>query len=113
MNISSATPKLRSAAKSLKNNENITIRKADKSNIFVLLNNDDYFQKLNTILVEDKSKFQKIYKDPTLLLKKQANDLISTLNAAKDSVKFSQIIGVFNPGYIYGNVKIHKPNNPL
>ena len=24
-----------------------------------------------------------------------------------------KIIGDFNPGYIYGNVKIHKPNNPL
>ena len=41
--------------------------------IFVLLNKDDYLQKLNTIL-EDKSKFQKIDKNPiNLFVKKKKN----------------------------------------
>ena len=109
---SSVTPQLKAAAKTLKDNTNVVIRKADKSSVYVLLNKQDYLEKLNGILA-DTSKFQRINKDPTNQLKQKANNLISTLNAAKCDIHMPKIIGDFNPGYLYGNVKIHKPNNPL
>ena len=76
------------------------------------MNKNDYQDKINNIL-SDSSKFIKIEKDPTESLKQQANNLISTLNAAVDDLKLSKIIGEFSPGYIYGTIKTHKENNPI
>ena len=106
------TKELRQAAQSLYNNQDIVIRKADKSSIFVILNKYDYLSKINAIL-SDNSKFRKIENDPTNELKSKANKLISTLNASQSDVKLSKIVGDFSPGYIYGNVKTHKNNNPI
>ena len=50
--------KLRNAAKELRENENITIKKADKSSIYVLMNTSEYKEKINNILA-DKIKFLK------------------------------------------------------
>ena len=61
----------------------------------------------------DHTKFKRISKDPTNTLKQKANKLIETLNAVKDDINLPKIIGDHQPGYIYGNVKIHKNNNPL
>jgi hypothetical protein len=52
------------AAKQLKNNDNIIIRKADKANIFVILNKADYISKVNELL-GDNNKFRNITRDPT------------------------------------------------
>ena len=109
---SSITPQLRDAAKNLKENPNLVIRKADKSSVYVLLNKQDYLDKLNLILA-DTTKFHRINKDPTNELKQKANSLISTLNAVQGDIHLPKIIGDHSPGYMYGNVKIHKPNNPL
>ena len=106
------TPALRQAARNLKSNPNIVIRKADKSSIYVIMNKTDYITKLN-ILLNDDTKFKRINKDPTNSLKQRANKLIEVLNAAQDDIKLSKIIGDYNPGYVYGNVKTHKENNPL
>ena len=103
---------LREAAKSLRSNEDIVIRKADKSQMYVLLDRKEYIEKINTIL-NDETKFQRLTRDPTNSLKVKANNLISTQNAAQDSIKLKPIIGEFKPGYIYGNVKTHKPNKSL
>ena len=109
---SSIPENLRKAAKELKNNENIVIRKADKSSIYVILNKNDYMDKLNLIL-SDTSKFKLIRRNPIETIKKKANELISTLNAAQDGIHLQKIVGDYSPGYIYGNVKTHKANNPL
>ena len=106
------TQPLRDAASDLRNNNNIVIRKADKSATYVILDKCDYLLKLNSIL-SDSSKFKHIKKDPTNTLKQKANKLIDTQNAAIGDLKLSKIIGDYQPGYVYGNVKIHKPNNPL
>ena len=100
------------AAKSLRNINDITIRKADKSSMYVILKKEDYISKINNIL-SDTSKFKQINKDPTKGLKQKANNIISTLNATKDSIKLDKIIGKTTPGYIYGTIKTHKPNNPI
>ena len=58
------TPALRDAARNLKTNKDIVIRKADKSSIYVIMNKAEYIQKLNALL-NDVTKFKRINKDPT------------------------------------------------
>ena len=106
------TPALRTAAKNLKSNDNIIIRRADKSAMYVILNKDEYFAKIDLIL-SDESKFRLIKRNPVDKLKQKANKLIEALNAAQSDLKLSKIIGDFRPGYIYGNIKVHKEGNPM
>jgi hypothetical protein len=100
------------AAKQLRDNEQIVIRKADKSNIFVILDKTEYISKINQI-VSDESKFQRVSRDPSELLQRRANKLINTANSFAGSKKLTPIVGSYSPGYLYGNVKNHKENNPL
>ena len=106
------TPELKDAAKSLREDDTITVRKADKSSSYVVINKEEYIHKIEDIL-KDKKKFKKIRKDPTSDLKKKANRAIEAANAVIGSVKFEPIVGDFAPGYLYGTVKTHKSNNPL
>ena len=106
------TPQLKRAATSLKNNEHIIVRKADKSSMYVILNKDDYLQKIDTILA-DTTKFKCIQKDPSKELKHKANQLIDCQNAIVGDIKLNKIVGDYEPGYIYGNIKTHKPGNPI
>ena len=106
------TPELKEAATKLRTSEDRIIIRADKSNLYVLLNKSDYIQKLNTIL-SDSSKFLHISRNPTEELKKKVNAIIAACNAVKDQQHFPTITGHYTPGYIYGNVKTHKPNKPL
>ena len=89
---------LKEAAKQLKENEQIIIRRADKSPIFVILDKEEYLIKLNTIL-SDTSKFQKIKEDPTKKLKAKVNRDIKSANALNGGVHFQTIVGEFAPGY--------------
>ena len=57
------THDLKSAAKSLRENPDIFVRRADKSSVFVILNREDYRSKINDLL-SDASKFKKIKKNP-------------------------------------------------
>lgn len=96
--------------KEFKNNPDIVIRKADKSNTFVLMRKVDYCKKIDAIL-SDRTKFQKITKDPTEDLKKQINSSIAVINAEASPDNFMKLEGHYEPGYIYGNPKIHKNLN--
>ena len=87
-------------------------KKADKTNIFVVLNKTDYHSKLQNIL-DDTTKFKKLDKNPTNQLKLKINKLIIANNAKLNSTKLPKIIGDYKPSYIYGTVKMHKPNHPL
>ena len=53
------THQLKTGAKELRNHPNITMKKADKTNIFVVLNKIDYHSKLQNIL-DDHTKFKKL-----------------------------------------------------
>lgn len=106
------TPRLRTAAKQLRDNKDIVIRRADKSNIFVLLNATDYNQKIEEIL-NDSTKFTQTTRDPTEPLQRKVNKLITTANATIGKQHLKPIVGSYSPGYIYGNVKTHKTNHPL
>ena len=108
------TPELRAAAKSLRENEAIVVRRADKSNGYVILDRDDYRKKLKDVL-SDGSKFRTITKNPCNDLKKKINSLITeATDANPDARKFlTPVVGDYSPGYIYGNVKTHKPDNKV
>ena len=99
-------------AKELRENENIIIRKADKTAVYVLMPRDEYLQKMETIL-NDPSKFCRIPKDTTATLKAQVNRILDAVNAKSGGLHFQKITGEFSPGYAYGNVKTHKAGNPL
>jgi len=79
--------------------------------LYVLLNKDDYYNKLNEIL-NDTTKFKSIKTDPTPGLKVKLNKLIKQINNHIDD-DLPTLVGEYQPGYLYGNVKTHKNNNPL
>ena len=76
------------------------------------MDKNEYVEKLNEHL-SDTTKFEKNKKDPTDALKAKVNRLITSTNAVIGQIHFTKIVGEYAPGYAYGNVKIHKPNNPL
>ncbi|XP_076067643.1 uncharacterized protein LOC143040435 [Oratosquilla oratoria] len=100
------------AAKRLRSNKDITVRRADKAAVFVLISTDEYLSKIDDILM-DSTKFKRIHRDPTLDIIRSTNKTIDAINAKNGGVKLTKISGDFKPGYLYGNVKTHKPGNPL
>ena len=100
------------AAKQLKADPNITIRKADKAAAYVLINTDEYLHKLDEILGNE-NKFQRLTRDPTESLKRKINCLVENVNAVSGSTKLPKLTGDFGLGYCYGNVKTHKPGSKL
>ena len=58
------THQLKIASKELRNHPKITFKKADKTNIFVVLNKTDYHSRLQNIL-DDFTKFKKFDQNPT------------------------------------------------
>ena len=91
----------------LKENENIIIRRADKSNTFVIMKKEAYTSKLDELL-SDNTKFQALRKDPTEDIKKALNDYIAIINSKTNHSSIPECVGHFEPGYLYGNAKIHK-----
>ncbi|XP_076067705.1 uncharacterized protein LOC143040498 [Oratosquilla oratoria] len=106
------SPELKAAAKELKYNDAIVIRRADKSSIFVILDKEDYMNKMMNIL-GDTTKFKQITKNPTNDLKTRLNRIIRCNNSTVGSPKLSLIDGDCKLGYAYGNVKTHKQGFPL
>ncbi|XP_076044793.1 uncharacterized protein LOC143027395 [Oratosquilla oratoria] len=105
------TPVLRAAALELKNNDQIVIRRADKSSTFVILNKEDYLSKMASIL-NDTTKFKRISRNPTNDIKTKLNRLIRENNNSS-TTKLPLIEGDHKLGYACGNVKTHKNGHPL
>ena len=61
---------LKTAAKELREREDIIIRRGDKSAVFVIMKRGEYNDKLDNI-IGDTSKFEKLNEDPTEILKKR------------------------------------------
>ena len=106
------TPKLKEAAKTLREDETIVVRKADKSNMYVIMDKNEYKQKLDDIL-SDQTKFQQITKNPVEELKQKVYRVTKDVNKTLGKKVFKEPVGDYEPGYIYGNVKTHKPGNKL
>ena len=100
------------AANRLRENPDVTIRRADKASAFVLIPTSEYLEKIDVIL-GDRSKFQPIQRNPIPDITTRINSTIDAINAVAGGTKFGKLSGEYRPGYCYGNVKTHKPNNPL
>ncbi|XP_064109679.1 uncharacterized protein LOC135217643 [Macrobrachium nipponense] len=103
---------MKKAAKELKVKVNITVRCVDKTAAFILTDTAEYHKKLNAILSDD-SKFERLTRNPTDDIKREANGVISAVNAETNAVHIPPIQGDYSLGYLYGNVKTHKQGNPL
>ena len=103
---------MKQAAKKLKENSEIIIRKADKAALYVVVNRSEYNEKLDRIL-SDTTKFERIKKDPTSQLKSKMIRLTTEANKHQNTFQFPKIGGEYKPGYCYATVKTHKPNNPI
>ena len=104
------TKELKDAAKELRENNDIIIRRGDKAAVYVILDKNTYLEKMDGIL-NNPAKFQRLQKDPTETLKKRINSLIQKANTSTQY--FSKVIGDYGPGYCYGTIKTHKAGNPL
>ena len=93
--------------KEFKNDHSIShIRKADKCSTFVIMSTADYKIKRDAIL-QDRNKFKRIRKDLTKHIKSVINYIVCLLNH-KYSENLSKLEEHCEPGYLYGNPKIHK-----
>ena len=106
------TRELRDAAKTLRAREGVTVRRADKAAAFVLINTEEYHSKIDEIL-SDNSKFARVARNPTDAIRSQVAELIYRINSRNKRLVLPPVQGDYSPGYIYGNVKTHKPGNPL
>ena len=101
--------------KNLKEDNSIIITKPDKGRGVVILNRNDYTQKMLDIL-QDTSKFKEILINPMIFITKLEDRLNRLLRSIKDKISESTYKKLFasgsRPGILYGLPKIHKPNCP-
>lgn len=99
----------------LKDNTDITIKKADKGGGIAILNTDDYLNKISDML-NDKTVYTKTNLDDTLEIKQNADLIFQKLNKNK-YISNKQLKNLTNfkahCPIFYGLPKIHKINIPL
>ena len=90
--------------------------KPDKGKGVVLMNKEDYIDKMMTIL-DDSTKFRKIGGDifyNVVRLEDKINRILRSIKDKIGSAVFSSLYASgTSPGVLYGLPKIHKQNNPL
>lgn len=99
----------------IKKNPQIVITKPDKSNKTVILNKQDYEEKMN-FLLSDSNTYEKLKTDPTNKYQKQNNDLIKKWeNGNLISANLANKLKINNSHSpkIYGLPKLHKEGIPL
>ena len=106
------TPEMRAAAKELREHPDIIVRKADKSDVYVVMDKTAYMEKLQVIL-DDEQKFEVITRNPIAEIKTELNKTITNINSSSQQNIFKKVVGDFKPGYIYGTVKTHKSGYPV
>ncbi|XP_069177616.1 uncharacterized protein [Procambarus clarkii] len=107
------TPRLKEVAKELKNLEGVTIRKANKTITCMFRPTQKFMNKISDIFSDD-TKFQRLTRNTEEDLTPKENKTITAINARRVSVHFAKLqVTFYGLGYDYGNVKAHKPGNPL
>ena len=108
-----------SILKNLKKNKDLIICKPDKGRGIVLMDRNNYVDKMNVIL-NDYKNFEKLhfvqFPKHILNLEDKANRIIKKLkdgnNISENEYKSLYVVGS-GPGVIYGLPKIHKQNTPM
>ncbi|XP_067630033.1 uncharacterized protein [Eurosta solidaginis] len=106
---------LHSTKKFLKNNKQILILNADKGNVTVAMEKNDYTRKMQ-IIVNNISDYRVLKRDPTTKLQDKNNELVMKMfknGHIEEKEKNFLISKVANPPRIYGLPKIHKDGIPL
>ena len=99
----------------LKNNKDILIPKADKSNKTVIMNKTDYNTKIENLLADD-STYIKLEKHPTNDINLQLQSILLTWKSKKiinDNLFKFLHSNTNNAPKFYGSSKLNKPNCPL
>ena len=99
----------------LAKNKNLVVTKADKGNSVVIMNKNEYIEKLSSQL-QDTSKFVKLNYDPTLEREKSLQSKLYYLKRIKaiteEEYKYMRPSGS-KPGVLYGLPKVHKSGTPI
>ena len=96
----------------LKKDNNLHITKADKTNALVVLNKQDYIDKID-LLLNDVNTYEPLISNPCERVLSHFNKKVkSILKNNQDLMKRFLTISPSMP-YLYGLVKTHKPNNPI
>ena len=108
--------KERRALVALQRNKNITILQADKGNVTVVMNSQEYQRKAEECL--SKPPFARLEKDPTKRNEKRVNATLKALLATKEITRATyDYLRVSENGSrtpkFYGSAKIHKDGVPL
>ena len=110
---------LHKTIRSLNRNKNIKICRYDKGNGVVILNSADYYNKLDTIIL-DKDKFEEITVDVTKQHPVVSNEVSikgylarNVKKCVEDSVYRKIVPSGSQPGKLYGLCKVHKANHPM
>lgn len=107
--------KLKKTKSFLKNNPNIRVLRADKTNKTVIMSATDYDTKMNNLL-NDKKTYKQVKMDPTNQLQKKNNELVKLWeqkNYISPTVAKKLQIRNAVPPKIYGLPKLHKKDIPL
>lgn len=101
------------AKKFLKSHPNIFITRSDKGNVSVIMDKNEYKNKMNSLLNET-NVYQKIDYDPTNRYQTQCNNMVNKLRDKQfideDKCKRHKNYNC-KPPRIYGLIKVHKHNN--
>ncbi|XP_064462023.1 uncharacterized protein LOC135372308 [Ornithodoros turicata] len=103
------------ALKDLRNDDTIVILPADKGKATVILNRDDYDNKMESIL-QDRSHFSELSGDPTAASERKIVAALRKLRTKKlitDSLYWKLFTSDGATPKIYGLPKVHKNNCPL
>lgn len=100
------------ALKELRENKEITIRKADKGGGIVIMDTSDYESKIGEIL--NSSEYIELNKNPTAQIERNVyKSLFKHKNYFQDKVRSRLTPHYSKPPHIYGLPKVHKENIPL
>lgn len=94
-------------------NQNIVLSKADKGNCLVILNKDDYIQKVESFLLENN--FTLLTNNPFNSFVRRSHNLIKHFSSFLEEVNAPKTLIHNNPNMprLYGLPKIHKENIPI
>ena len=103
------------ALERLKTDNHIVILPADKGCATVVMDETDYFYKMDA-LVNDKQTYEELKRDPTPALQRKLDNKILTLKKtdAIDTQRYYRLrCSVPQPPKLYGLPKLHKPGIPM
>ena len=98
--------------KKLKNDDNLHITKADKSNAMVILDKQEYIDKMY-LLLGDVNTYELLISNPLERVIAKYNKKVKTIFRDNQDLLKQFTTRAPSLSYLYGLIKTHKPNNPV